>query len=191
METFYYFAYGSNMLTARLRTSTRCPSAEPVAVGNLAGRMLAFRKASNDGSAKCDIPAGTSDDVVHGVVFRIASSERGQLDQAEGVSKGYDVSQAKVVTSHGTIPCVTYFATRVSDGLKPYDWYLNLVLAGALEHSLPEIYVTRIAWTPAAADPMPTRQTRLDALLALDSALEQLPDLKKRLIGAYDGQALA
>lgn len=179
------------MLTARLRAPTRCPSAEPLGNGMLAGRGLAFRKESNDGSAKCDIPTGKPEDFVHGFVFRIASSERKQLDEAEGVGKGYDVSEVEIVTSHATIPCVTYLATRVNCGLSPYDWYRDLVLAGALEHGLPESYVTRIAETPTVPDPILARTARQEALRALDDFYRQYPDLKTRLIGAHDGQALA
>jgi hypothetical protein len=157
----------------------------------LAGHVLAFRKESDDRSAKCDIPTGKPEDFVHGFVFRITSSERKQLDEAEGVGKGYDATDVQVLTSHGPIPCVTYVATRINDGLRPYDWYRDLVLAGALEHGLPESYVTRIAETPIVPDPMPARTTRQEALRALDDFSRQYPDLKSRLIGAHNGQAMA
>lgn len=179
------------MLTARLRAPTRCPSTEPLAVGMLAGHVLAFRKESDDRSAKCDIPTGKPEDFVHGFVFRIASSERKQLEQAEGVGKGYEATVGEIVTSHGTIPCVTYVATRINDRLRPYDWYRDLVLAGALEHDLPDSYVTRIAETPTVPDPMPARTARQEALRLLEDFSRQYPDLKSRLIGAHDGQALA
>ena len=191
MGTFNYFAYGSNMLTARLRAGDRCPSADQVGTGMLAEHVLAFRKESDDRSGKCDIPAGKPEDVVHGVVFRIASSERQRLDKAEGQGKGYDVAEVKIATSQGTIPCVTYVATRINDGLRPYDWYRSLVLAGALEHGLPDAYVNQIAQTPAMPDPRPGRETRQEALRALDDFSRQFPDLKTRLTGVHDGQALA
>jgi cation transport regulator ChaC len=191
MVTFHYFAYGSNMLTARLRAPERCPSAEAQGIGTLSGRVLRFHKVSLDESGKCDIAAGKPEDVVHGVAFKIASSEREQLGEAEGCGKGYDVTEVDVVTSQGTIPCVTYIATRINDGLRPYDWYRSLVLAGALEHGLPEDYVTRIATTPAVSDPMPARKARQEALRALDDFSKQFPHLKTRLTGVHDGQALA
>jgi cation transport regulator ChaC len=189
--TFHYFAYGSNMLTARLRAPTRCPSAEPLEIGTLAGHAIAFRKKSSDGSAKCDIPVGKPRDVVHGVVFRIAASERERLDEAEGLGKGYDVAEVEIVTPQGTTPCVAYVATRINDGLRPYDWYRSLVLAGALEHGLPESYISQIAETPAIHDPRPGRGTRREALRALEEFSEQFPHLKTRLTGVHDGQALA
>lgn len=191
MGTFHYFAYGSNMLTARLRAPSRCPSAESLGTGTLAGHVLAFRKESDDRSGKCDIPAGMPEDCVHGVVFQIASSEREQLDEAEGLSRGYDVAEVKIATSQGTIPCVTYVATRINDGLRSYDWYRSLVLAGALEHGLPESYISQIAETSAMPDPRPGRGARQEALRALEEFSEQFPHLKTRLTGVHDGQALA
>lgn len=53
--TFLNFAYGSNMLTDRLRE--RVPSARPVAVARLAGHSLRWHKVSIDGSGKCDAEA--------------------------------------------------------------------------------------------------------------------------------------
>lgn len=191
MGTFHYFAYGSNMLTARLRAVERCPSAHALGIGTLARHVLAFRKKSNDGSAKCDIPVGKPEDVVHGVVFQIASSERQQLDHAEGIGKGYDATEVKILTSQGTIPCVTYVATQIEDGLRPYDWYRNLVMSGALEHGLPDAYVNQIVQTPAVPDPQPDRGTRREALRALGAFASQFSHLKTRLTGVHDGQALA
>ncbi len=48
-----YFAYGSNMLTARLHE--RVPSATPIGIGQLEGHALRWDKRSwRDGSGKCD-----------------------------------------------------------------------------------------------------------------------------------------
>ena len=85
------------------------------------------------------------------------------------MAKGTTSAEVEIVTSQGTIPCVTYIATRIKDGLRPYDWYRNLVLAGALEHGLPDTYINRIAETPAMPDPRPGRGTRQEALRVLDA----------------------
>ena len=64
-----YFAYGSNMLTARLRERT--PSATPIGIGRLTGHVLSWDKRSRaDGSGKCDAEAtGHERDVIWGVLF--------------------------------------------------------------------------------------------------------------------------
>jgi len=73
-DRFVYFAYGSNMLTRRLRNRT--PSAVAIEIGFIEGYHLAFDKVSSDGSGKCTIaPSNNSAERVYGVLFRINSSE--------------------------------------------------------------------------------------------------------------------
>ena len=83
-----YFAYGSNLLTRRLRA--RVPSARPLGPALLKGHRLAWHKISRDGSGKCDItpdPGGT----VWGVVFEIDPQKKCGLDRTEALGFGYDV----------------------------------------------------------------------------------------------------
>lgn len=85
----YYFAYGSNMCTGRLRC--RVPSAKPLFVSPLYGYRLRFHKRSSDRSGKADAEfTGNQADVVWGVVFEIDGHEKSNLDQAEGLGRGYD-----------------------------------------------------------------------------------------------------
>ena len=75
-----YFAYGSNMLTARLLF--RCPGAEKIEPAFLTGYTLCFDKRSRDGSGKCSIRhTGSPSDVVHGVLFTIPQSQVPSLDR--------------------------------------------------------------------------------------------------------------
>src|SRR4030081_95179 len=66
-----YFAYGSNMLTARLRE--RVPSAAAIGIGKLVAHALRWDKRSwQGGSGKCDAEATSrNDDVVWGVLFEL------------------------------------------------------------------------------------------------------------------------
>jgi hypothetical protein len=81
MDTFKYFAYGSNMLTERLRE--RCPSAKAIGVAVAFGYALEFSKRSSDYSGKATIVRSRkSEEHVFGVVFEIAMSERAALDKA-------------------------------------------------------------------------------------------------------------
>jgi hypothetical protein len=82
---------------------------------------------------------------------------------------------------------VTYVATRLTDGIRPYDWYLNLVLAGALEHGLPEDYFEEIVATRSRPDPDLSRDTQLEAESLLAAFVQKHPEHKKRLFGAHDG----
>ena len=63
MRRICTFAYGSNMLTARLRE--RVSSAAAVGIGRLPGHVLKWHKRSRDGSGKCDIEStGLNEEVV-------------------------------------------------------------------------------------------------------------------------------
>ena len=136
------FAYGSNMLSSRMRHPERVPSAVPRGVGFVPGHRLTFDKVSIDGSGKCDAEAtGHDGDRVHGVLYAVKKSEKPQLDRAEGLGNGYDEKAVDVVTGRGKKRAVLYYATSKNPSLKPYHWYKAYVVAGAMEHGLPFPYV--------------------------------------------------
>lgn len=141
-EHVVYFAYGSNMSTARLRE--RVPSCKPLGVATLPGHALRFHKRSVDGSGKCNAFATDSEDSVTGVLFRFDLGERAALDKAEGVGNGYEHATVTVINEKGhRRKVLTYLATPdyIDDSLKPFDWYKDFVLAGGREHGLPSEYI--------------------------------------------------
>ncbi len=151
-----YFAYGSNMDTARLRFRT--PGCKVIGVSTLVGHELRFHKSSKDGSAKCDaFWTGNPTDVVVGVLYNIPVSQKSALDNAEGLGKGYDEATITVMTSDAkAVDAVTYFASdgTIDERLKPYQWYKDFVESGAREHDLPKTYVQRyIVDVAAVPDP--------------------------------------
>jgi len=160
---YLYFAYGSNMLTARLRART--PSARPVATGWIDGRRLAFHKLGADGSGKCDIAPAPPDARVHGVLFEVARAEEPALDRVEGLGWGYRKDTIVVATADGDVEASTYLATRIRDGIRPFCWYHGFVVAGAEEHLLPDDYVAEIRATPFARDGNARRRTTNEAIL--------------------------
>lgn len=163
---FLYFAYGSNMLSRRLRAPSRTPSARSICLGYVAGRRLCFDKVSADGSAKCDIELTVNPgDRVWGVLFEIESCEKQKLDKAEGLERGYRKEFVEVVTSVGNRQAVTYVATAKEPALRPYHWYKALVIAGAIEHSLPRDYVEWLRTFNSIADPNAQRRAENEALL--------------------------
>lgn len=171
-EHVVYFAYGSNMSTARLRERT--PSCRPLGLATLPGYSLRFHKRSKDGSGKCNaFETGSADDAVIGVLFSFDPKERPKLDKAEGVGNGYEHANVTVVNDEGRRRKVlTYVATPayIDDGLKPYDWYKDFVLAGAREHELPNEYVeTFIGSVASHDDPDTKRAERERAVLKLST----------------------
>jgi cation transport regulator ChaC len=166
-KTFHYFAYGSNMLTRRLKAATRAPSAEVVGTGHIVGRRLTFDKFGRDGSGKCDAEAtGNETDRVYGVIFEISHSDKTALDSAEGCGQGYTKETVDVVTTETTIPAQIYIAIRKESALRPYHWYKALALAGAVEHGLPNDYVEWLRTFESKEDLNLTRRAENEALLA-------------------------
>jgi len=165
-DTFLYFAYGSNMLTRRLKAPKRAPSAEVVGRAFVEGRRLTFDKVSGD-SGKCDIEAtGNPADRVYGVLFRIAAAEEEALDRAEGLGSGYDKGEVQAVTPAGAMPAVAYFATKKDPDRIPYHWYKAFVVAGAVEHALPDAYIEGLRAVPSQHDADSARTARNEALLS-------------------------
>jgi gamma-glutamylcyclotransferase len=167
MALIHYFAYGSNMLTERLRG--RCGSAKVRDVARANDWALNFSKRSQDGSGKATISKATGSQVF-GVVFDLDERELPELDRYEG--KGYDRRDDFPVLNAGSqepVSVVTYIASPayINISLKPFDWYLNLVVAGALQHALPPEYVVALEATPWRADPKPERQLRREAMALL------------------------
>lgn len=160
MDTMLYFSYGSNMSTPRL--TDRVPSAHAVAVARLYKHRLKFHKKSKDNSGKCDAEYTNDEkDVVYGVVFEIAASEKPELDRKEGLGKGYGEKNVSVYTHDGKeLKVITYYATSTDPELKPYEWYKEHVVRGAREHGLPAEYINAILAVEAVPDPDKTRHER-------------------------------
>ena len=177
--TFRYFAYGSNMLTERLKD--RCPGAKEIGPAFADGMVIEFSKRSKDDSGKATLSM-KADCITPGVLFEIPKTERAKLDRHEGVGTGYkrcDAFPVRPVYGDGTITAVTYLATDMDRSLKPYDWYLALVIAGACKHELGEAYMSslrRVAYRP---DPDDRRKERITAMKALEKA--GFPEYRKLL----------
>jgi hypothetical protein len=158
------FAYGSNMLSRRLRE--RVPSARPLGPGVLLGYELRWHKVGKDGSGKCDVVQSKEPDArVLGVLYEIPASEKPKLDDAVGLGYGYDEKLVQVGTASGPVSAVIYYATKVDPAIVPYTWYKALVVAGAKEHSLSPAYISLLEATEAKADPDAGRAAKHFALV--------------------------
>lgn len=163
-DTFLNFAYGSNMSTGRLRK--RVGSACPRGIGQLKGHALRWHKRSSDDSGKCDAEAtGMNCDVVWGVLFEISRAEKSCLDKAEGLHHGYEEKEVAIVTCHGSVKALIYYATDIDRSLRPYHWYKAFVVSGAREHSLPESYVRDLEGVHSVPDPDANRAAKNKKIL--------------------------
>lgn len=164
--SFLYFAYGSNMLSSRL--IARCPSARLIGTASVANHTLEFSKKSNDGSGKATLISRSNAIHTPGVLFEIDAEERKALDKFEGAGKGYDrIDEFSVTTCEETVSATTYLASETQSGLLPFDWYLAVVIAGALEHELGGDHLDLLRGIAHTVDEDATRKTRTAALKAL------------------------
>ena len=150
----WYFAYGSNMDPARLKT--RCtdkgaPVLERVA-GHLPGWRLVFNKRRRDRPAESvanvvEDPAG----LVEGTLNRMSPAGLELLDVDEGVNKSQyrrHVVRVIRVDAGVEVEAVMYIALPavVATGLRPPRWYLDHLLAG--RDLLSPQYCAMLAATP-------------------------------------------
>lgn len=170
MSTFLYFAYGSNMLSARL--TGRCPSANRVGLAKAIGWEHHFSKKSIDESGKATlVRVNTSDAAVQGVLFEICITERDALDEHEG--SGYQRSETfEIVQSEDGQPkqVTTYLAIDTLIGLEPYDWYLALIIAGGIENGIDSASLKSLRKQSFKLDANEDRKGRRLAIEALRTA---------------------
>lgn len=159
MTSFYYFAYGSNLLTKRIKINNG--SAIRIANGLLKGHRLDFADSSADekyysptwnGCPATIIPHENSS--VIGVIWSIKSEDLTLLDRQEGV----EVEIYKPLTidiqrmdSGDVISCRTYQlvhnpSTPLDTIDRPFERcpsrdYLNVVVNGAIESKFNQEYV--------------------------------------------------
>ena len=142
MSLFPYFAYGSNLLSSRL--ADRCPSARYHAVACVDDLAIEFSKESGeDGSGKATL-VPSHGHRVYGVVYEV---EPGELEILNRIESGYDLKHDFKVTLPDTgtpLTVKTYIAPdwNRKPGLKPFDWYLALIVAGAIEHGFPQAEIS-------------------------------------------------
>ena len=129
-------------------------SAYKIGVARLTEHRLCFHKASEaDGSAKCDIlHTGNPDDFILGVVYEIEESQKPILDSIEGLGFGYDIKTVAVTMGSKSLDAFTYYAISINPSLKPFAWYKQHVLVGAMENSMPSDYIQGISDVEAVSD---------------------------------------
>jgi gamma-glutamylcyclotransferase len=164
-----YFAFGSNMLPSRLQR--RCPTARVKARAIAPGYRVAFDKLSEDTSGKANLVNSDYPGCATGIVYELSRGDVSELDAFEG--SGYRRQEDFVVTCIATreelVTC-TYVAKERVPGLRPYDWYLALVLAGLARHDIDPSYVQQMRMTAFEPDALTSRTSRRNALRDLESA---------------------
>ena len=156
-----YFAYGPNMFTFGLEK--KIGGVEILGIGKLFKYILEFNVPSPDDSLKANaLFTGNNEDEVIGIVFKINTNRKEDLDKAEGLGIGYTEKEIEIelIEKEEKLNAFTYVANNIdnSGSSKPYDWYLELIIKGAEEHQLPKEYVSKIQSTFSKEDPHPFRK---------------------------------
>jgi gamma-glutamylcyclotransferase len=175
MSTIHYFAYGSNMLAARLRArQVRLLDQPRPAVAQ--GYRLVFNKESVDGSSKANLMA-EGGAKTWGVLFSVDPASLTILDEAEGAPDHYRREYGfKVLADNTAIDAMTYIAQPGKTTLAPgtsYDWYLALILAGAKACAdMPSDWINQLRRdVPTKSDTKtPARKTFAEAVAQLNSS---------------------
>ncbi len=147
-----YFAFGSNLSSARLQE--RIPGAMVNCVATLDEHRLCWRKNDLGRSGKCDIEfTGNTNDIVYGVIYLMTHEDRLELDTYETAGFGYDRKLIEVASMNGEVfQAFTYFALDIDHSQQPFHWYKEHVLRGAQEHNFPGHYIEFIRATPSIDD---------------------------------------
>ncbi len=154
----YYFAYGSNMSSARIRS--RIQTVKTLGVAHLKNYELQFHKIGSDGTAKCNITFCSNNDAfVYGILYELPNDAKKRLDKIEGVGQGYAHKEIELVLDDNcNYRAETYIALITAPNLFPFYWYKYHVLFGAMEHELPQSYINNIEKIKSIPDANKPRQ---------------------------------
>jgi gamma-glutamylcyclotransferase (GGCT)/AIG2-like uncharacterized protein YtfP len=131
-----YFAYGSNLDRAAMRT--RCPGARALGAAVLEGYKF-FVGIDGWGSAKL-----SKGDTVHGVLWRLTPRDVAALHAFELLHKKlYEVRHLPVLAGSQRQRAMVYLLRRRSPG-QPKPGYVEMIAASAREWQLPERYIRSV-----------------------------------------------
>ena len=132
MTVDYYFAYGSNMNSARVENrNMKFVSAQS---GQLVDYQLAFNKRSTKypGVAAANVIARPGS-MTEGVLYQLTNPNQIEMmDPYEGYPIRYDRLELPIIVDGGVCDGWVYTANsdHVQEGLRPAGWYLDHLLAG-------------------------------------------------------------
>jgi hypothetical protein len=139
-----YFAYGSNLCSARLRA--RVAPQAVLGAARLPGHRLALDKRGRDGSGKANLhadPAGC----VWGALYALRDADWPALDACE---PGYARVEVEVERAGGErLRAFTYVSQELCADPVPTATYKRLLVRGAREHGLPAEWIARLESLPA------------------------------------------
>jgi cation transport regulator ChaC len=173
-KTFYYFAYGSNLMHSEIRRS--CPTAERKCRAMLPDHALGFPRKSEGrqcGVASIEPRAGSE---VWGGVYEIPESERGRLESREGFKPNRALAANAYVPrilsvfvdgdAAKPVDVMTFIANPQPDPPLPNAEYKSLIIVGAREWKLQAEYIAGLEQIKTSNDNDTRLLTELKATAA-------------------------
>ncbi|XP_037502354.1 gamma-glutamylcyclotransferase-like [Rhipicephalus sanguineus] len=145
-DDILYFAYASNMWSRRIHICN--PTAKFLDIGELEGYHVDFFdyfeswRGASAALRKCD------GKITHGVIWAVPKQDVHNLDRQESDYEGVDVT-VKLSSGEEAV-CRTYIYGHTKAGKRgvPSLFYKAVIVAGAIEHKLPETYVQQLVKQP-------------------------------------------
>jgi hypothetical protein len=144
-KTVFYFAYGSNMSSKVFVQGFRKIRPQSAERAVLKGYRLAFSEpgipffepayanVEKDDAAECE-----------GVLYKITEEEMDWLDISEG-GRAYSIIHVPVEGAvSGMVTAQTFTSRAIAHGLLPSKRYMDILIDGAEEHGLSEIWITML-----------------------------------------------
>jgi gamma-glutamylcyclotransferase len=149
----WYLGFGSNMNRSIFegRRSIRPLQALPALLENY---RLCFNLAVGPGERGVANLVSEPGAQTWGVLYLITTEQAERLDRTESVHRGvYRRLPISVTVASGEqIGAFTYQSERISQGRKPSQRYLGLLIEGALQHGLPRDYLDYLQTFELAVD---------------------------------------
>lgn len=170
----WYFAYGSNMQTATLCGRRRVAYRQAVPVRVPDWRLVLDKPPliSLAHSFANIVPEPGAE--VLGVCYELTIEDHDHVELTEGVRIGnYDSVEVHAwplaEASDAPLRARSLSSAKRDDRLKPSTRYMQLLIEGALEHGLPEHYITALRAMPAEPEKAAARAARgmIDAAMRL------------------------
>lgn len=141
-RTAWFFAYGSNMSGAQMKSRVGNILEERAA--HLPNYELRFNKKVRSGWGGANVQPAQGK-TVYGVLYKIEEPAFRSLDRFQGVPQHSRRIEVRVIPEGGApVSAQVYIASKVQKGLRPASHDLQMILAGAGEHGLPQSYIEEI-----------------------------------------------
>ena len=151
MSWVWYFAYGSNMQAATFRGRRGIMPRQAVAAKAVGWRLVLDKPPLLSIGHSFANVVPDPEATVYGVAYEISAEDFAHVQFSEGVQIGnYACVDVELETLQGgTLRACTLTSEKRATGLKPSLRYMALLVEGAMEHGLPENWITMLRDIPA------------------------------------------